>query len=601
MSLGRPAAWLVAAALGVASAAPAYGAPRPAEQHPLSDYEMESLRIGLEETESEIDPNPGHKWIEAIDTVRLDVIEPRDPAPRFLNLVHATSRSQVIEQEMLLRVGDRFDVAQVEETERNLRALRQLSVVLIVPTKGSTPDRVRLLVVTKDVWSLRLNWDPVFVNGALASLVLQPSEENFLGRHKTLDATVTFGRATYSLGLGFIDPRVAGTRLRAAGSASVIFNCRTGDPEGSVGTFSYGKPLYSSRTKWSWITGAAWSEGIVRPAGTHGQSVCSGDQANPIPGHPDLPYQYRRDVIQGEVSALRSYGSIFKNDVSFGVETDRRVYTPPEPPGQTASDRAIYQDTIPVSDTRISPFVQLHGYQNKFLRVLNLETLGLQEDYQLGHDVWLRAYPALKGLGSSRNLVGIYAGVGYTIPYSDGFTRAFVSSSMQASNPAQSDAEVLTSLRFVTPTLPFGRLVLDGFVVDRFMNYLNPTRALGGTTRLRGYQPLAFLGPNVLVANAEIRTKPIEILHVQFGAVAFYDVGDAFHSFSEMHLRQGAGVGLRLAFPQIQRSVFRIDLGVPLDPHDPYAETTVLAAFQLVGAFEQAFGVPAMVSPGFGQ
>jgi hypothetical protein len=172
---------------------------------------------------------------------------------------------------------------------------------------------------------------------------------------------------------------------------------------------------------------------------------------------------------------------------------------------------------------------------------------------------------------------------------------------MQASNPAQSDAEVLTSLRFVTPTLPFGRLVLDGFVVDRFMNYLNPTRALGGTTRLRGYQPLAFLGPNVLVANAEIRTKPIEILHVQFGAVAFYDVGDAFHSFSEMHLRQGAGVGLRLAFPQIQRSVFRIDLGVPLDPHDPYAETTVLAAFQLVGAFEQAFGVPAMVSPGFGQ
>jgi outer membrane translocation and assembly module TamA len=103
----------------------------------------------------------------------------------------------------------------------------------------------------------------------------------------------------------------------------------------------------------------------------------------------------------------------------------------------------------------------------------------------------------------------------------------------------------------------------------------------------------------VVVANAEIRSKPIEILHVQLGAVAFYDVGDAFHSFSAMNLRQGAGGGIRLAFPQIQRSVFRIDVGVPLDPHDPDAETTILASFQVVAAFEQAFGVPTILSPGF--
>src|SRR5215471_2319028 len=443
----RFAAWLVAGALGVAHAA--------AAPQPLSDYEKESLRIALAETDGHVDPAAQGKVIEAVDVVTLDVIEQRDPAPAFLNWFHATSRRRIIEQDVLLHVGDPFDRGLVEETERNLRAQRQLSVVLIVATRGSAPDRVRLLVVTKDVWSLRLNWEPVFVNGALASLYLQPSEENFLGLHKTLDGTIRLGRATYSLGLGFIDPRVAGTRLRAVGSASVIFNCRTGSPEGSVGTFSYGKPLYSSRTKWSWITGAQWSEGIVRPAGTVGQSVCSGDQAVPIPGHPDVPYQYHQDLIEGEVSALRSFGSMFKNDVSFGVETDRGVYTPPDLSSQPESVRTTYKSLIPVSDTRISPFVQLHGYQNKFLRVLNLETLGLQEDYQMGHDVWLRAYPALKELGSSRNLFGIYAGAGYTIPYLDGFTRAFVASSMQASNPSQSDGEVLTSLRFVTPTLPF--------------------------------------------------------------------------------------------------------------------------------------------------
>src|SRR5260221_1557548 len=168
MSSRRLASWLLAGALGAAL---------PAKAHPLSDYERESVRLALEKASAEVDPAPDHKWIEGIDVVTLDVIEPRDPAPGFLNWFHATTRPRIIEREMLAQVGDRYDPALVEETERNLR-VRQLSVVLIVATKGSAPDRVRLLVVTKDVWSLRVNWEPVFVNGRLQSLYLQPSEEN---------------------------------------------------------------------------------------------------------------------------------------------------------------------------------------------------------------------------------------------------------------------------------------------------------------------------------------------------------------------------------------------------------------------------------------
>jgi hypothetical protein len=62
-----------------------------------------------------------------------------------------------------------------------------------------------------------------------------------------------------------------------------------------------------------------------------------------------------------------------------------------------------------------------------------------------------------------------------------------------------------------------------------------------------------------------------------------------------MKLRQGAGGGLRFAFPQIQRAVFRVDLGFPLTPSDPDAETTVVAQF------EQAFDVPQLMSPGLVQ
>src|SRR5215467_10740598 len=135
MSLRRTAAWLVAAALFAAR--PAAGEKR------LSDYEQESLRTALDEVGGEIDPAPGHKWVEGVDVVTLDVIEPRDPAPGILNLAHATTRPWIIEQEVLLHKGDRYDAGLVAETERNLRDLRQLSVVLVVPLRGSTPDRVR--------------------------------------------------------------------------------------------------------------------------------------------------------------------------------------------------------------------------------------------------------------------------------------------------------------------------------------------------------------------------------------------------------------------------------------------------------------------------
>jgi hypothetical protein len=588
----RFAAWLVAGALGVANAE--------AAPPPLSGYEKESLKIALDDTGGQLDPSPQGKVVEGMDMVPLDVIERRDPAPQFLNWFHATSRPRIIEQDVLLHVGDRYDQQLVDETERNLRQQPQLSVVLIVPTRGSAPDRVRLLVITKDVWSLRLNWDPVFVNGALQSLYLQPSEENLFGLHKTLNANILLARATYTLGAGFIDPRIAGTRLQAAATANVIINCRTGGVEGSTGTFQYGKPLYSTRTEWAWVTAAAWSEGIVRPAGVLGRSICSDDRAVPLDfastrGIDNVPYQYHEDVIAGQAAVVRSFGSVFKHDISFGVETDRRVYDPPDLSAHPQIVREQFNGLIPVSDTRISPFVQLHEYHNKFFRVLDVETMGLQEDYQLGHDVWLRAYPAFRAVGSTRNLLGLYGGVGYTLPILDGFARPYVTTSVQISNPSQTDGEFLAGARLVTPKLPFGRLVLDGYILNRFDNYLNPSQVLGGTTRLRGYRTQAFVGPNVVVGNAEVRSRSVEILHVYFGAVAFYDVGDAFHSFSTMKLRQGAGAGLRIAFPQIQRAVFRVDFGFPLTPNDPDAETTVTAQF------EQAFDVPQLTSPGLVQ
>ena len=55
--------------------------------------------------------------------------------------------------------GGTEDGASLDESVRALRSFQQISLVLVVALVGSSSDKVRLLVVTKDVWSLRAQFD----------------------------------------------------------------------------------------------------------------------------------------------------------------------------------------------------------------------------------------------------------------------------------------------------------------------------------------------------------------------------------------------------------------------------------------------------------
>ena len=58
--------------------------------------------------------------------------------------------------------------------------------------------------------------------------------------------------------------------------------------------------------------------------------------------------------------------------------------------------REFERDILPVSDNRVGPIIEWHGYASDFLRVFDLETLGLQEDYRLGHDFGRAGLPGSK-------------------------------------------------------------------------------------------------------------------------------------------------------------------------------------------------------------
>lgn len=526
------------------------------------------------------------------------MLEPRDPIPHpfrgFFNWFHATTRPEIIERELLQRRGDRFDSVKVDESERNLRSIRQLSLVLTVPLRGSTPDRVRLLVITKDIWSLRLNSDLRIAGGQLEYLLLAPSEENLAGTHQTISGRFALRPDTLTFGGTYKIPRAFGSRASGATTAAVFVNRETGEPEGSTGELQWGEPLRSTTDEWGWSGSAGWLREVSRRFIGVEQSTFDAPSTDV---EETIRNEYVTDVLVGRYAVVRSFGLASKHDVSWGVEAIRFAYRAPALEGEpSAVQRDFASSVMPVSDTRLGPFVAWTAYDAEFLQITDFTTLALQENYRTGHDVYVKLSPVLEAIGSSRDFLGTYAGASYTVPLGDGFARGFVEGSVETEPDEVADAAIGGGGILVTPRLGIGRLVLDVQGLDRVENYMNRRSGLGGESRLRGYPTGAFTGENLVLANLELRSRPLSLWTLQLGAVAFFDAGDAWDDGEPLDVKQSVGAGLRVVFPQLDRSVMRFDWGFPLDPVPALGITSPFPG-DFVLTFRQAFGAPSLAVP----
>ncbi len=602
-----------------ATTEPAAGEPAPTLRAEVySPYERSAIDAALADEHGEIDPAPEGKVVEGIDIVTLDVIDPRDPAPtltlfgnqyssgKIVNSLHVTTKHYVVDREVLLHAGDRYKAVTIDESVRNLRALPQLSLVLALAVKGQRPGTVRVLVITKDVWSLRLAWDLEAVPAGIEDFILQPSETNFLGTHQLASLYFELDPATLSYGAGYHVPRLAGTRNVVDASAQVIFNRATGSPEGSTGQVLAFEPLFSARSPWAWDSQVSWNEGIARRFVNAQESYFDNTAAvygPPVRGRPyvppnnGVPWEFFERTYSAQESLTRSFGWDVKHDLSVGGSVNLNTFrtTPAQAGVDPLKLAAFVTLNVPRSNDRIGPFVEYHGYRTRFLRVLDFQTLGLQEDYRLGHEVYVRVYPLARALGSTLDLLGVYAGLNYTAPlFGDGLVRATVESLTEAQSTALSQAWVAGGGEIVTPRLGIGRLVYDVEVLNRYRNFLNQETFLGGDTRLRGYPSNFFVGSDMFESNLELRSRPVELLHtVELGASVFYDVGDAAFGFNKLHLYQGVGAGFRALFPQLDREVFRVDFGFPVGSG---REIPGVAPWSFFIAFQQAFRMPALTS-----
>src|SRR5438309_10919147 len=87
------------------------------------------------------------------------------------------------------------------------------SVIALVPVKSKQPGKVDLLVVTRDVWSLRFNSQYTYQEGSLTNLTVSISENNFLGHRALFSGGIVMDQGAIAVGPLFIDKNLLGKHI----------------------------------------------------------------------------------------------------------------------------------------------------------------------------------------------------------------------------------------------------------------------------------------------------------------------------------------------------------------------------------------------------
>ncbi len=526
--------------------------------------------------------------VDGIHVVAEPIVGPADPYPEPLNWVHVRTHEDVVRREVLLAQGQPFSARLAAETERNLRRLFLFAVSRVLPMQGAEPGTVGVLVVTKDLWSLRLNSDYRTVGPLLQYLRLRPSETNLAGRAQQLSLDLGLELDTFRMGAAFAEPRLWGSRLALSSGAALVWNRASGVLEGTVGRASLSQPLYSLATPWDFSAGVAWT--FRRARVFQGAEVLTLPYPSQDAQEALVPLQYDVRELSVGTGLTRSLGEHFKHDVSVSLWAYRRLYTPPRDVVPDEAQRAwLVERYLPHSEDATYLGLSWRAFEARYTVLRDFDTFALSEDVQEGPalQLGLRLAPALlpdtvpfADLGAEASFRRVVLG--------DGLVQVRAAASIRwARDVGATNRRAVAEVLLGTPSLVGLRLVHRTLMDVNVDSLFERVQLLGGSNGLRGMAPEALQGKRVLLHNTELRTRPVEILTLHAGLALFWDSGTA--STGEQPVVHTLGAGLRLLFPQFDREPLRIDVGWVLNANQP----------PLLGRISSTFGQLPQEHPSF--
>jgi hypothetical protein len=507
----------------------------------------------------EVDSAPAGRVVGTIHVFNHDVFSSRDWYFQVLNVFHRTTREEAIRREVLLRPGAAFDQEIVEESTRNLRNADFSNLVVILPVKASHPAKVDLLVVTRDVWSLRFNTDYEYQDGTLVYLTTSLSENNLFGWRKKVSLNFNLYRGAYALGPTYVDPNVSGTRLTFLASYRAWFNRSTGAHEGSGGRATLTYPLYSLASRWGASLDASHEDRVYRG---YLQDMLRLVDLKGTPELEALPWIYRARHSAVVTSVTRSFGRRVVQRVSAGHSFSvRRTAVTDDFPEADEALRARFLREWAGPAERISALFAGYALFTPRYRVYrDLDTFDLREDAYVGPTLNLGVSRGLLFLGSETDHVGLSAGAGWSFDLGGGFQRISMSWSTRLDDGALTDRTVSAGAYFASPILLRTLRLTASAGASRLTHAQRRLPfTLGGEHALRGYALGEFVGKSQFLTHAEVRSRALSVASLRLGIVIFHDAGHAADSFSDLVPHHDMGLGLRLLIPQLNYYVIRCD------------------------------------------
>lgn len=483
-----------------------------------------------------------------IEYVVLPIFNEDDPDEdnwlfRTANALHIETLPSTVAEQMIIKPGEALTPETLRENERILRENDYLVDAMIVPQK-ICGNRIHLLAVVRDVWTLQFNASASRSGGEnQASSGL--TEENLFGTGQSISLGYFSNSERSGRTLSYENPQTLGEH--ATLSVDIEDNS-----DGSVEAVSLIRPFYQLDSR--------WSAGVVFEEQTRVETIESGGE---------ILNEYRHDQLHHEAFVGWSAG------LHDGVVHRWRL-------GMTRNDETFMPVEAPVSqpppDRRFRyPWLSWESIENRFWTTSMISHSHRHEDILLGFHWFLRAGYASTRWNSTSNAVIYDFEHRYTASLGD---HHLLRLGLGADGRHNTDTDLPESTFYnATATYyHFPDRKNRWFAEARYITGRNITedeQLTSGGENLRGYPDDIQRGNRQWTFTLERRHfTDIHLFNLAYlGAAAYVDVGRTWDSTDsttrDNPVLVNLGLGLRAIFSKFNvDEVLHLDVAVPLKERD---------------------------------
>lgn len=513
--------------------------------------------------------DPDGKTVCNIHYATRDVFVPEEPFPTWLNGVHATTKVATAAIAFQLEVGEIYSEERIWETAEDLRNPLVYSTVVVLPVSSMDEGCVDVLVVTRDIWSLRAGWDLDYSGGVLRELGIRFVETNLAGLNDTIGLSFLLSQGSWGLGPVWQADWIGGRNLFAQVELSAIFDRETGGFDGTAGILNFRQPIRTVDDSEGWEFST--QHRVATERNYIGRELRTETVADPVTGENfEIQRRWYETYLKSRVTRSWAFGVDNRHILHAGAFMDL-VDVDARPMDASVTEGALDEFTqkfLPRQERGLGPLFQYVFFQRKFIERVNYREFERTERYRRGFEARADIRYSEPYVGASDRFLSALALVAFREGFgSDGLIELAALQSVRFQSPI-TDIRTEGVLRIATPSGLAGRFVDRVFVRRWARNEENEFYELSEQNAVRGLGGDSIEGSNAFVQNLEWRSRAVDIFSIRVGVAVFNDIGASWDPGEAPEWRSSVGFGLRLFAPQFMATVASLDIGFEIGRED---------------------------------